>query len=117
MKQSVSLAQVLSMNRISKPLLIALPAFMVVMALFVKATPSQQYALMCSCNDNVEYDTKLPMSHPTNRCATQQKSAVSWSSWFSGKSRSSQFHYLDLLELLTRGNDNNTTANRAERNS
>jgi hypothetical protein len=30
--------------------------------------------------------------------ATQQ----SWFSWFQGKSRSTQFHFVDLLELLSR---------------
>lgn len=30
---------------------------------------------------------------------------VSWRSWFSGDSRSKQFHYLDLLELLLRDGD------------
>lgn len=31
--------------------------------------------------------------------ATHQQS---WYSWFQGKSRSTQFHYVDLLELLSR---------------
>ena len=29
----------------------------------------------------------------------------SWSSWITGDSRSAQFHYLDLLELLTSSGD------------
>uniref|UniRef100_A0A486XPB6 Uncharacterized protein n=1 Tax=Rheinheimera sp. BAL341 TaxID=1708203 RepID=A0A486XPB6_9GAMM len=29
-------------------------------------------------------------------------SQQNWYSWFQGKSRSTQFHYVDLLELLTR---------------
>lgn len=29
----------------------------------------------------------------------------SWFSWLTGDSRSAQFHYLDLLELLTRSDD------------
>lgn len=63
----------------------------------------------CSCPGNSEFDKTLPMSHPINRCATKQSSGVSWSSWFTGSSATQQFHYLDLLELLTRttnsGND------------
>ena len=59
----------------------------------------------CSCPANSEFDKTLPMSHPINRCATQQTSGVSWSSWFTGSSATKQFHYLDLLELLTRATD------------
>lgn len=29
----------------------------------------------------------------------------SWASWITGDSRSAQFHYLDLLELLTRSDE------------
>lgn len=32
-------------------------------------------------------------------CQTPEQS-VTWTSWFSGKSRSTQFHFLDLFELL-----------------
>lgn len=32
-------------------------------------------------------------------CQTPDKN-VTWASWFSGKSRSTQFHFLDLFELL-----------------
>ena len=33
-------------------------------------------------------------------CANLQQ--TSWLSWFSGQSRSAQFHFIDLLELLSR---------------
>lgn len=56
----------------------------------------------CSCSANIEMDTTLPLSHPVNRCARQQSAGVSWVSWFTGSSATKQFHYLDLLELLTR---------------
>lgn len=56
----------------------------------------------CSCPANSQFDKSLPMSHTINRCASQQSAGVSWISWFSGSSASKQFHYLDLLELLTR---------------
>jgi hypothetical protein len=58
----------------------------------------------CDCAADVQPDLSLPMSHPVNRCALNQNKGVSWLSWFSGRSKSSQFHYLDLLELLTRNN-------------
>ncbi|WP_417659037.1 hypothetical protein [Pseudidiomarina sp.] len=34
-----------------------------------------------------------------NVCQAPEQS-VTWTSWFSGKSRSTQFHFLDLFELL-----------------
>ncbi len=33
----------------------------------------------------------------------------SWFSWLTGDSRSAQFHYLDLLELLTNSDDSKNT--------
>lgn len=39
------------------------------------------------------------MTNP-DRCDTATEQEVTWSSWFSGKSRSTQFHFLDLFELL-----------------
>jgi len=35
-----------------------------------------------------------------NRCIQIEEDS-SWASWLTGDSRSAQFHYLDLLELLT----------------
>ncbi|MCG9695359.1 hypothetical protein [Shewanella sp. Isolate11] len=49
----------------------------------------------CEC----QYNSALPASHPNNRCA-QTTDDVSWKNWLVGNSRSSQFHFLDLLELL-----------------
>ena len=57
----------------------------------------------CSCPDQVAFVNQLPMSHPINRCASAQAvTEVSWSSWFAGHSNTSQTHFLDLLELLSR---------------
>ena len=58
-------------------------------------------SLFCSCPQSVSFDHELPMSHPINRCATKQSTGVSWSSWVSGRSYSYQFHFIDLLELLS----------------
>ncbi len=49
--------------------------------------------------EECEYNPALPASHPNNFCA-QPIDDVSWSNWLVGKSRSGQFHFLDLLELL-----------------
>jgi hypothetical protein len=63
-------------------------------------------SLACGCSYAIELDISLPLSHPKNRCAegngnTSNKD-VSWFTWLSGKAKSHQFHYLDLLELLSR---------------
>jgi hypothetical protein len=55
--------------------------------------------------DNTLIDHDLPLSHPANRCATEQSQGVSWASWFTGRSSSYQFHFIDLLELLSRSSD------------
>ncbi|MGL4473848.1 MAG: hypothetical protein ACRCT7_05230 [Shewanella sp.] len=48
-----------------------------------------------------ELNTSLPSSHPLNRCALVAK-PVSWMQWIMGNSRSMQFHFIDLLELMTK---------------
>ncbi|UJF22532.1 hypothetical protein [Shewanella sp. OMA3-2] len=53
----------------------------------------------CACKANVNYNSSLPSSHPVNRCAVKEHD-VSWKNWISGNSRSSQFHFIDLIELL-----------------
>ena len=66
--------------------------------------------VFCGNLENVVLDQQLPVSHPINRCATEKSQGVSWSSWFSGRSSSYQFHFIDLLELLSR------SANSKEKN-
>ncbi len=41
-------------------------------------------------------------SQPLCANAQQQAEEVSWVSWLTGRSTSYRFHYLDLLELLSR---------------
>ncbi|RUO63786.1 hypothetical protein CWI71_00270 [Pseudidiomarina insulisalsae] len=39
--------------------------------------------------------------HTVQQCVQQDSATtLSWASWFSGSSRSTQFHFLDLFELL-----------------
>lgn len=76
--------------------------------LAVLATAQWQGAdddFFCGCEPSLVLDTSLPLSHPSNRCALKPQSQVSWRSWLTGKSSSYQFHYLDLLELLSRDVD------------
>jgi hypothetical protein len=61
----------------------------------------------CQCSESASYNALLPSSHPNNRCATENTD-VSWKNWLTGKSRSNQFHFLDLLELL-HGHKNTTS--------
>jgi hypothetical protein len=62
-------------------------------------THSIKSAVILAVAAGVDYNPNLPSSHPNNRCATQEDD-LSWKSWLSGKSRSGQFHFVDLLELL-----------------
>ncbi|WP_088331387.1 hypothetical protein [Lacimicrobium sp. SS2-24] len=66
-----------------------------------------QLGIDCA-NSQATVDTRLPVSHPQNRCAMGNKQDVSWSSWLSGKGQGMQFHFLDLLELLSRNSDTST---------
>lgn len=65
---------------------------------------------LCVNFDVTGFNSSLPASHPANRCASGQQADVSWFTWFSGRSKSYQFHYLDLLELLSRSSDDSDSA-------
>ncbi|MBW8190013.1 hypothetical protein K0504_03115 [Neiella marina] len=59
--------------------------------------------MACDCESGVSYDNALPSSHPTNQCAIAASNpSTSWYGWAIGSSRSTSFHFLDLLELLSR---------------
>lgn len=92
------------MNRKFKGLMtVASSAFAV--SLVFAHVPSSDSDLFCSSLNSTHLDTSLPVSHPANRCALEKSAGVSWSSWLSGKTHGYQFHYLDLLELLSRRSD------------
>lgn len=94
-----------NMNRKSKKLF-GLGAGAMALSLAFAQLPQSIDTQFCSCPDEVAFVNQLPMSHPINRCASAQVVAeVSWSSWFSGQSNTSQTHFLDLLELLSRQAD------------
>lgn len=63
-------------------------------------TSDNSSSLACSCPSQMQANNTsyLPIGSCQARAANQ-----SWFSWLTGKSRSSQFHYLDLLELLESG--------------
>lgn len=53
-------------------------------------------------------NTEQPLN--ASQCATQQarEKELSWGNWLFGGSRSTQFHFLDLFELLFGGKDQPT---------
>ena len=101
------------MKKVSKGLISASAAVLVA-SLALPNFAHDEGSVFCSCSNTVVFDTQLPMSHPVNRCAQQiSNKGVSWSSWISGSSNSYSFHFIDLLELLSRYSEtpkNKTTA-------
>ncbi|MCF2947626.1 hypothetical protein L0668_05860 [Paraglaciecola aquimarina] len=92
------------MNRKSKSFLSLTGVAFAAVLSFSYASP-EQGRLFCQCEENIAFDHNLPLSHPVNRCASTQSDAVSWGAWISGKSSSYQFHFINLLELLSRTKD------------
>jgi hypothetical protein len=68
-------------------------------ALGVDGLSQRDTTAACVCSQSASYNNALPASHPNNRCATQAQD-LSWKTWITGQSRSTQFHFVDLLELL-----------------
>lgn len=93
------------MKRMSK-VLFSTSAAVLIATLSFSNLAQDEGSAFCSCSKATVFDTQLPMSHPVNRCAAQITSrGVSWSSWISGRSNSYSFHFIDLLELLSRYSD------------
>lgn len=94
------------MNRMSKSLFtltrVSLAGLAAVAILSVSQVSSDNKNVFCGMLENVVLDQELPISHPANRCVSEQSQGVSWSEWFTGRSSSYQFHFIDLLELLSR---------------
>jgi len=55
---------------------------------------------LSSANTCIHKEQTSAINHSVNRCIQIEEDS-SWASWLTGDSRSAQFHYLDLLELLT----------------
>ncbi|WOT05091.1 hypothetical protein [Shewanella youngdeokensis] len=60
---------------------------------------SQPVELAFNAACDSKYNSSLPASHPQNRCASPSHD-LSWTSWLSGKSPTSQLHFTELFELL-----------------
>ena len=98
------------MNRTFKKLL-TIAGSVSIALVAVAQLPEDEGLALCNCPDGLKIASELPMSHPINRCAAGNVTAseVSWSSWFTGHSSTSQLHYLDLLELLSRHSQSSST--------
>jgi hypothetical protein len=72
----------------------------------VNFTPSsgQELSSVNNCAPQSTHD--INTSKP---CIHVLEEDSSWFSWITGDSRSAQFHYLDLLELLTSSDDSKKT--------
>ncbi|ATG76398.1 hypothetical protein P4S65_06375 [Pseudoalteromonas sp. B131b] len=55
--------------------------------------------------NNCHYQNLSVVSKNTAEVCIKIEEDSSWVSWITGDSRSAQFHYLDLLELLTSSDD------------
>lgn len=80
--------------------ILGMSATVVIMtALGIQGVANPAASSACVCSADTTYNSALPSSHPNNRCASQA-SDLSWKTWITGQSRSNQFHFVDLFELL-----------------
>ncbi|MGI2261064.1 hypothetical protein [Shewanella sp. GXUN23E] len=82
-----------------KPLLVAVMPVLLFIAISVSDSSDSVMNQACVCDGTVSYDTALPASHPKNLCAAERQD-VSWIGWLTGQNGTSQFHFVDLFELL-----------------
>ncbi len=72
---------------------------------FAEATDQRRNA-QCRCAEATERQVVNNSDQTIPRaCKKDSSKDVSWRSWLVGDSRSTQFHYLDLLELLFRNDE------------
>lgn len=62
-------------------------------------SPRPLHSSQCICSNINSYNANLPVSAPSNRCA-KSNDQLNWKNWLTGSNRSSQLHFMDLLELL-----------------
>lgn len=65
----------------------------------------QRINAQCRCADVNERQIVSNNEQTPASCSKEASKNVSWGSWLVGDSRSTQFHYLDLLELLFRNDE------------
>lgn len=58
----------------------------------------------CYCKNKANFEISTIADKRSHTCSLPKKASnSSWLSWLSGNSRSTQFHFLDLLELMNKG--------------
>ena len=81
------------------PMLLKTAAFVLSLSAGLYLLPQEQHSVMASCINSVAVAQNGVESF-TVQCELAPQ--TSWLSWFSGQSSSAQFHFIDLLELLSR---------------
>jgi len=83
----------------NNPILLKTLAVVLTLSAGVYLLPQQQTVAAAACTNTVVI-TQNGMESYTVQCTLAPQ--TSWLSWFSGQSSSAQFHFIDLLELLSR---------------
>lgn len=65
----------------------------------------QRLNAQCRCAQATERQVVNNNDQTPSGCSKDAPRDVSWGAWLVGDSRSTQFHYLDLLELLFRNDE------------
>lgn len=80
-------------------MLVKTTAFLLTFSAGFYFLPQPQENTIASCIKTVSLNQQGVESYQL-QCALAPQ--TSWMSWFSGKSSSAQFHFIDLLELISR---------------
>lgn len=81
------------------PTLFKITGLLLGLSTVVLLLPGENETQIATCNKVVSM-SEQGIEQVSVQC--NQAPQPSWSSWFSGHSRSTQFHFIDLLELLSR---------------
>ena len=79
-------------------------ALLLIGALSFDSSSEQELSSVGNC-----HNTQVVSVQNTLTTCIKVEEESSWFSWLTGDSRSAQFHYLDLLELLTSPDDSKNT--------
>ncbi len=92
-------SQLMDLRLMKTPNMMKMTVLVLGVSAAVLLFPTQNEQQVASCSKTIVFADN-GMQQVTIQC--DQAPQPSWSSWFSGNSRSTQFHFIDLLELLSR---------------
>lgn len=92
-------SQLMDLRLMKTPNLIKVTGLLLGLSTVVLLLPAQSEQQIASCSKTILL-SEQGIEQVQIQC--NQTPQPSWSSWFSGHSRSTQFHFIDLLELLSR---------------